>query len=575
MKRATLLAVLLATRAAAAPGHSVVGSKHDLSVSGPGPIKATKEANPCLFCHTLHGGGEKGSSRPRSSAKYQAYESSTFRGRVGAPTGASRVCLSCHDGTIAVGQTSARTIAMGGTPDGRIPPTRRSNLGTDLRQSHPISTEAKASPRTRAPAHAGVRLDPQGLVQCTSCHDPHAEYAGSPEGKFLTAPTKRAELCVSCHPAVLASSHLTSTRTYAAAEPGDPAYASVSEAGCMGCHRPHGATPNGRLLRAAATDLDEVVCLRCHDSGKPYGLGMDVRRQLQKPSSHEVPSGGRHDAAEGPGNARHPLPEKQVGSSRHATCADCHNPHEATHRPTAGRRISGALDGVWGIDERGNRVEVAEFEWQICLKCHGDSANQPTGNRTGPTAVRRGLEVNLRRVFAATAASSHPVLGPGRNPFVPSLKPPLTTASQILCSDCHSSDDGPATGGQAAGGPHGSIYRPLLERNYAIADFTPESPTAYALCYKCHDRTVLLSAQSSFNLHQRHVVADHAPCSVCHTAHGVAATLGSAQTNAHLVDFDLRAVKPLPGIPPYTASGGGRGSCTLVCHGRRHDATRY
>ena len=70
-------------------------------------------------------------------------------------------------------------------------------------------------------------------------------------------------------------------------------------------------------------------------------------------------------------------------------------------------------------------------------------------------------------------------------------------------------------------GAHGSTYRPLLERNYTTADFTSESPTAYALCYKCHDRDVLLSDDSAFRLHAKHVVAGRTPCSACHAAHGV------------------------------------------------------
>jgi hypothetical protein len=263
-----------------------------------------------------------------------------------------------------------------------------------------------------------------------------------------------------------------------------------------------------------------------------------------------------------------------VGAQRHATCVDCHNAHEATHRPTSGTRISGDLDAVWGIDEMGNKIDVAQFEYQICFKCHADSANQPSRrNPANPTAIRRAAaDPNLRRVFGTTSASAHPVVAPGRNANVPSLKKPLTTASKILCSDCHSSDDGPAAGGAGARGPHGSIYRPLLELNYSTADFTPESPTAYALCYKCHDRAVLLSPSSGFNKqHLRHVVNDSSPCSACHAAHGVSGTVGTAQANAHLVDFDLSIVKPGPG-PAYSSTSR---SCNLTCHGYVHRSSTY
>ena len=169
---------------------------------------------------------------------------------------------------------------------------------------------------------------------------------------------------------------------------------------------------------------------------------------------------------------------------------------------------------------------------------------------------------------------------------MPSLIPPLNASSVIYCSDCHASNDTRASGGAGPRGPHGSIYRPLLERNYVTQDGTPESPAAYALCYKCHRRETVLSTQSSFPLHAGHVspgptarlaTAIPTPCSVCHNAHGVSSLVGSPINNAHLVDFDLNVVKPLPGqaAPRYTASGGRGGSCALVCHGQTHNPLSY
>ncbi|HEY6002432.1 MAG TPA: cytochrome c3 family protein [Anaeromyxobacter sp.] len=575
-KRAFVALAFLATDALAAGPSTVAGSKHDLSVTGPGPIKAIRERNPCIFCHTMHGGGKGLSNRPDPTSRYQPYESSTMKGRTSGPTGSSRICLSCHDGTIAVGQLRKGSIEMTGTLDGKIPATRRSNLGTDLRQSHPFSISASGSPGThRPPAASRVKADEQDQVQCTSCHEPHSEYGGSTEGRFLVQPTLRAELCATCHPVTIDSSHMASTQAYAARQPQDSAYATVGEAGCMACHRTHGAASKGQLLKLAAAERDEAVCLRCHGATTNVGTP-DVGRELAKLSTHSILTGGLHDAAEGPGNPAHRLPEATVGASRHATCADCHNAHEAKHRPGMGQRISGALDGVWGIDELGRRVEAAQFEYQICFKCHGDSVNQPASVGGGnPLAARRaGADANLRRVFARTSPSSHPVIAQGRNADVPSLRPPLTVASQILCSDCHSSDDGQAAGGAGPRGPHGSVYRPLLERNYATADFTAESPMAYALCYKCHDRDTLLSARSAFPLHATHVRNDGAPCSACHAAHGVSSASGTVQGNAHLIDFDLSIVRP-GSAAPYSSTGPRSGSCTLMCHGHAHKASPY
>ena len=572
MKIAAAAASVLLAGHALAGGVSVAGSKHDLSVTGPGPIKALRESNACVFCHAFHGGGKNMLSRPDSQAAYLPYESGTMRNRPSAPTGASRVCLSCHDGTIAVGQTRSYRIEMAGTPDGRIPAGRRSNLGTDLRQSHPFSIRPDSIATRRPPGRGHVKLDDAGLVQCTSCHDPHSEFGGTPEGKFLVKGTARSELCGSCHATVMGSSHMTSSAAYAVREAGATAYATVADAGCMACHRSHNAAPKGQLLRLGTAEADQAVCVRCHAAGAGAS---DIARELAKPWSHAVP--GAHDASEGPQNAAHRLPEASVGASRHATCVDCHNPHEA--RPStlsAGARLAGSLQGVWGIDDLGRRSDVAQFEYQICFKCHGDSQNQPAAFRgAGQQPVRRAAaDANLRRVFAASSPSSHPVVAPGRNPDVPSLRAPLTAASQIRCTDCHASDDGPGAGGSGPRGPHGSIHHPLLERNYSTSDLTPESPATYALCYKCHVREVLLSPASAFPLHQKHVVDQRTPCSACHAAHGVSATAGTPLANAHLVDFDLTIVRPAAGAP-YTSTGPRAGSCNLTCHGQRHDSLRY
>ena len=188
--------------------------------------------------------------------------------------------------------------------------------------------------------------------------------------------------------------------------------------------------------------------------------------------------------------------------------------------------------------------------------------------------------------MASPARVEHPVIGPGRNPVVPSLIPPLTASSVIYCSDCHASNDSRASGGTGARGPHGSIYRNLLERNYVTQDGTPESADAYALCYKCHKRETILSNVSSFPLHASHVspgptarlaTAIPTPCSACHNAHGVSGLVGTPSSNGHLIDFDLNIVKPLPGqaAPRYTASGGRGGSCALVCHGQTHSPLSY
>ncbi len=561
-----LAAALLATTASATGAGHVAGSKHDLSASGPGPYRATSEKDPCIFCHVSHQAGPGLDNRPDPGRGHVPYGSSTLSSKPGAPTGASRICLSCHDGTIAPGHTRVRDIPMvsGNAP---IAKERRSSLGTDLRGTHPISFRPAVGSRTSSPPkHDPVRLDAGGEIQCTSCHDPHVEWRDQEVGKFLVKLSGDSALCLSCHPAGGPgglSSHASSTATFVPEGASKPI--TVAHAGCGACHDSHGADPRGRLLPAGAT-TDDQGCLRCH-SGKVARV--DVAREISKPWGH-ASSSRDHDAGEGTaGSGGRALPEVSPGARRHVGCADCHEPHSATATRATAPAVSGALAGTWGVGLDGQKVARARFEYEICLKCHGDSANKPQADGISRVdRVRRAQDdTNLRRVFDPSSPSFHPVAAPGRNPLVPSLRAPLATTSLIYCTDCHSSDDGPAAGGAGASGPHGSLYPNLLERQYQTADLTPESPASYALCYKCHDRDVLLSGQSPFP-HRAHVVVQNTPCSACHDAHGISMRAGNDRENAHLVSFDLAIVGARQGPPRYETAGPGHGSCNVTCHDR-------
>lgn len=570
MKRLLAVGLLaLAPAALAAPAtrpaaSGVTGSRHDFSrTSGAGAVATAEGAGArCAFCHTSHAaaGAARLSSRPDSPARAQGYQSSTMAARPEPISGASRACLSCHDGTVAPGRTRAGQAA-GAVPLAAGSPA---NLGTDLRGSHPVSIRPPPGGALRAPAAGDpVQLDQAGLVQCTSCHDPHVEWGDPTIGKFLVKPSSRSALCATCHVQGLVGSHAASSHPIRTAAGRST---TLAEAGCGACHLPHGADPRTPLLRVAATD--DAPCLACHATATQRPLGTD----LAKPSAHPSSPRGLHDAGEGPLAAGgHRLPEASPAAPRHAACVDCHDPHLANAAPAVAPVASGALAGVWGVSLDGQRVAPARFEYEVCLKCHGDSANKPQERPGSALAVRRERpDVNLRLVFAPSAASSHPVAAASRHGQVPGLKAPYAGASQILCTDCHASDSGPGAGGAGARGPHGSVYPSLLERRYLTADRTPEGPEAYALCYKCHDRDVLLSAQSGFP-HRRHVVDSAATCSTCHDAHGVSAEAGNAVNNAHLISFDTAIVQPAAnGLRRYESAGPRQGSCTLTCHGTTH-----
>ena len=157
-----------------------------------------------------------------------------------------------------------------------------------------------------------------------------------------------------------------------------------------------------------------------------------------------------------------------------------------------------------------------------------------------------------------------------------SLVPGLAEWSLIRCTDCHNNDTGPGGAGGGPDGPHGSRYEYLLERNYSVSDDTVESAQAYALCYKCHERTSILSDRS-FPYHRLHVVDERTPCSACHDPHGVRGTRGFQSDHTHLINFDTVIVQPEPGTGrmAYRDLGPRTGSCTLLCHGVTHNELVY
>jgi predicted CXXCH cytochrome family protein len=540
--------------AAVAEPYSVVNSKHNLSISGPGTVRAATEGEVCIFCHAPH---TKTGQNPLwnhalSTAAYTPYSSSTLKAKVGQPTGASKLCLSCHDGTVALGMVANRAVPIQMRGSGATMPAGSSRIGTDLSGHHPISfiydhslVSINGELRDPMVLQQQVRLDKDGQVQCTSCHDPHRNQFG----QFLVKDNTASALCLDCHvPNQWAgSAHAISKATWNGAGMNPwphTAAATVAANGCENCHAPHAAGNKPRLLNFARA---EDNCLVCHNGNV---AAKNVLAELNKPSAHPVlTTSSLHDAAEGP----------MTGTSRHAACVDCHNPHASTTGPATGAGLSGALAQVQGMSAGGALVKAVSKEYELCFRCHADSSSHSASQ-----VARQFPQPNTRLQFSPGNASYHPVLGVAKSTLDSSLVSSWTLSQQMLCTDCHNNDQGPGAKGTGANGPHGSRYAPLLERNLTQVDFQFESPAAYALCYKCHSEYVLMADR----LHGQHVRDQKTACSTCHDAHGV-------QNQAHLINFNTLYVQPLNGRIAYTSLGPGNSSCTLSCHGTDHNASSY
>jgi predicted CXXCH cytochrome family protein len=565
-----LLALPL-VRASGQNANSIVFSDHNLSVSSPGSVHASTESDVCIFCHTPHFATGDGPlwNHQMSTAVYQPYTSSTLKATVGQPTGSSRLCLSCHDGTVALGMVNSRDggIAM----NTATMPAGLNNLGTDLTGDHPVSfvydsALATADGNLRDPGALppGVQLDRSGQLQCTACHDPH----NNQYGNFLVLDNTGSALCLACHNIVNwpTSAHATSGKplpaalaNLLAAETGNrktaklPKSLTVASAGCASCHVPHAAGAKEELTRFMAPEKN---CALCHTS---QGPGQNVMDDFNKASAHPIfISSESHSPQENPVNP----------PQRHVTCVDCHNPHAGSKAVAGKVAVSGALEGVTGVTAGGAVVRNVQHEYELCFRCHGDSAAR------GPARVpRQFVETDTRREFNPGNTSFHPVEAIGKNPLAPSLIQPLTPASTMGCTDCHNNDQGPANGGTGARGPHGSAFVPLLERKLLLTDGAPYNPDNFALCYKCHSSTVVDSQlATSWAYHQQHIEQYRAACTTCHDSH--------AANQPHLINFNTAYVMPNNGVLRYTSTGLNHGVCTLTCHdgnGRSmvHNAVNY
>lgn len=574
-----LVFALVGAAQAGEPG--IVRTRHNLSATGPGDLHALTETRICVFCHTPHNAAPSTPlwNRNIDAVNYDLYTSTTMGARPSQPAGPSRLCLSCHDGTVALGAVLRPAEGIEMTTAGGLPADRHSSLGTSLADDHPVSFPYSDSLPNRQlfPGPAADLMFNGGVMHCSTCHDAH----DNTFNKFLVVDNVGSGLCTRCHVLIgwTEGAHQTSPATWSGAltDPWprtgagtDFGFSTVAQNGCENCHAPHGAG-GSRLMNRVE---EEENCYPCHNGNV---ASSDIQAGFMKPSRHPV-----NLTAAGVTANHHEPDERPALLVDHVECADCHNAHAANGRPAAAPAVSGKLDRVSGVTLGGSAIippRYAAYEYEICFKCHADSSSRH------PLIVRVQNTVNTRVEFNPANASYHPVAAGGANSDVPSipsaLRPDLTVSSIIYCTDCHDSDESASVGGTGPRGPHGSLYPPLLRERYEMTDNTPENAAGYALCYRCHNRTVILS-DASFQKngagkggHSGHLgPAVNAPCSACHDPHGVTGNV-SAGSHTHLINFDMGIVLPLSGsgysTPVYNDGGSRTGSCSLTCHGKAHD----
>ncbi len=382
--------------ALAARVSDVRNTLHNLSASGTGTVKAVSESQVCVFCHTPHAATPNAIplwNRLLSTATYTPYTSSSLdanviQGSLDQPGGSSKLCLSCHDGTLAIGNVNVlngqgsaavqgtQSITMSGTGAGGVMPdgsgattgfTR--NLGIDLTNDHPISVTYTAALAARDgelrpvdgnqkwPPGTGtvigvrttgyrppVPLEPTGAgnagqVQCATCHDPHIRETVTTEGnqKFLRL------------------------NRFQTAAPSPTFNASV-----------------------------DVICLSCHDKNGVMGVWAY--------SAHANPLVATQTYLGTEGNLATPAGLRQFPTGIPVWKASCLNCHD-THTVQGARRLlREGTDGV-GTPKTGGSAALEE----TCYQCHTNAASSILSSTTTVPNIRDDFVLSLRRMPITSA----------------------------------------------------------------------------------------------------------------------------------------------------------------------------
>ncbi|MCB4204410.1 cytochrome c3 family protein [Deferribacterales bacterium Es71-Z0220] len=425
----------------------VQNTKHNLSKSGPGTIKSSTEDRVCVFCHTPHNALTYAPlwNRELSNTVYTTYTSNTLNANPGQPTGNSRLCLSCHDGTIAL-----NAIYNGSVSDLNATISGGANLGTNLMDDHPISfvydsSLASSDTQLKSPLSLPSFIKLQNnRIECTTCHDPHTE------AEYFLRNADKLTLCTACH------DKKTGTLTFTNSVHNQVVTNSPisSDYSCGNCHKAHNAkdlitnSQTSQLLRGN----EENLCFVCHGSSGnlavapvPNGTGKNIE-SVTDTSVGTYASPGYNNVTCGksstnyachkgkfkdtnPNNFRYynkshdVISTAQSGNSTHMECINCHGPHGVQKDNLATTVIESLVDPdtlqpftpTQSTSYTGTSSYWKKFYRinEFCLKCHDGSYSQNPANRsdlTVSTATNRAPIVLTRFSNETHGSKSIPCL---------------------------------------------------------------------------------------------------------------------------------------------------------------------
>jgi len=488
----------------------------------------------CVFCHTPHGANLKAAQQIRSpiwnrnlsTQRYIMYDqvwSKSFEGKMltGQPSGFSRLCLSCHDGTIALGSvinkpgsggfnpnndptlsfamqypTGQRPATVPGTiPAGSGPITGDTRyLGTDLRNDHAISFVYDSTlavidgelvnpgpppgkindPTPLAPA-GSYKTGPKRAegntpgvfdsVQCTSCHNPHAVTYP----KFLRAPILNR-----------------------ASDPSNPGLNHpTQQILCFFCHdKPGFPTDTGNKI--TSTHNDDRAVHNAYPDGNPYDFdGEHTVAEYACRNCHDphTAQGAKRLHREGVDNAGNDAIEN--------TCFLCHSP-QGTVLPAGPNTGFDLAKG----QANGAVVKAAPDIWtQFSKDRQGNGSFGLDGGTGTGSAMDLKLGLGHEPVFTdlpregvqlgsdnlAPSYFGGPFSVPANNKIDPENAPRTPDTSHIECTDCHNMHR-VVRSNRFKGMPGINITGGIVAETLTHADERRE-PYIFEVCLRCHGNT--------------------------------------------------------------------------------------
>lgn len=218
------IALCLGSLGSAFAGSGIVGSRHDMNQFMTNQsLSPDNQGRVCAYCHTPHHANISDGplwSRPDTAEIFTAYDTPTFS-QAAAVTdplaGPTRLCMSCHDGTIAV-DTYYTSINAGGT--GFIFGDEYGEFAVgefgDISNDHPVgfsysAAEAADNASGNTNIHPATTTFIGGTVTiadvlydgdtmtCSTCHDVHDGPDTGTNGYLLYGAQTNSGLCLTCH----------------------------------------------------------------------------------------------------------------------------------------------------------------------------------------------------------------------------------------------------------------------------------------------------------------------------------------------------------------------------------------